>query len=1001
MSFLSQLKKKIKANNYNFNLKKIKIFGAFDQAGTVLMEPPSPRPQIGNMSVPQRQPMGNMNSPQYASKFSKEIDEYINDNKDEIAAFIQGNHQVPIGILPSWQQIKNNSQEKQYFLNRLIEMGWNNRNADLFLLIALTKSEQGYRQISQPSIPEQQEPEQEESNILGKDVDYVWLVDYVKRVYVGQYGPERAYDIAMDGIMHALGAPEPGKLDQRINFFVVNHDLLNDNIKTNIFNAVQTNLIVFGLQENVLSFEDIIAKSNTSLVFRRKLVDYMKNQFGNILFEQLKQLINSKDERIKSWAAGEHGAKSQTYKEDVEINRPSIDKPIGEEGDNLLSVIQQDQNRTSRLRKEEIPEHEQDEISKTISEFAREYLEDILKDMIRLQKQTVVQYVKDAISANSIREYNMAEKFYFYSEAAMEQIDNLLETRGRTTTDNQFYVYQNPFGKISIPREVLDDIFRTVPRMMNKEEAGEFNSKNISKYVDIYKDAIKKGLIEGWSPNWYQLVVSRFLLERYRAIGALKDGIVRLYKMGYRDPKAIKNSLDANAVYRKALIDFSYGDPMAFIEMTIKQGQEQDGIADIKIEIAAFYHTHKNEKNNNGSNKYNLNSDDGIELMVNDIKNHLDSNEIFKNILLGIETRQSSTRFIKETLALKKQIYKPYNGIIDELRNSTPDILDNLKALFNYKMIPLLGYTYKSMGSDPSKGGDGYRTSVLKGFLDMFGVYSGITEMQNQGRQLHKDNPAITRLKRTNDPDIADKSNAFLYYNIRREKVPEELNDISKVHISDENIFSPKEKATFNKLYKEYGSARSLYRHRKNAIDKIEKVISDKIQESKTKLLTWAEEDRDRKHKRIPEEISQLITPAYLTNVKYDEFINILNMVGIKGDTKSLNTMTASLLELISGKKEKGRSAPLSLAELEKRYVAARESINEFATANGLKTYASDSSIRLAYAAFQRADNTIQKLISMKSKARLIKVASANINVINTLINNIIRDYKDYIHSLP
>ena len=514
-----------------------------------------PQPQTQTQTQPQPQPQTQtqqlVKAPQEPN-LHQIIDRYIKENIG----------QENLDILPNKEilnSLKNSPSDIEYFIDKVIEFSGGRIEriyAENFVNAVMGHSEKYFQSEEFERVQEEAPVYEQGLHDISEEKQNLDTYFEIAIKATGNLGPKGkevlksskdADEIINNGIKRALGDPESDRtVDQRINFFLNNPEVMQDLIP-----------------------QELIDKTEGKTVSQK--IKLLKENAGPRLFNRLKQLIKDKDKSIISWV-------DKHFRYDIKDQ--SLDVPLGEEGTAMGDLVPEQKVLSEQKREVLTPKQKEARnkvASRQIAVFCREYLKDIINEVKLLKEKTSGQILEsyynkvingiDPVKNNKI--YTKIEKMDMFAQSSLDNMDSLLSTTGKVSLDKGRYLYYTPYGKLAIPTDIIDNIFKE--RIAGSNELSDEDMKN---YVEIYKNKIEDGLVEKWFPKWTSLTTPKSIVENYNEVGKLKKRIKQLYKKGVTDVASIYNYLSAEKKSDVALKKFAGGNIKRFIEMTIAQRDE-------------------------------------------------------------------------------------------------------------------------------------------------------------------------------------------------------------------------------------------------------------------------------------------------------------------------------------------------------------------------------------------------------------------------------------------
>jgi len=360
------------------------------------------------------------------------------------------------------------------------------------------------------------------------------------------------------------------EVDNRISFFIHNPEYLGEVLQKNptvvnlledqLYNRLKVTPSEGGILEDLKQVGDL--KSNE----HRRLVNILNNELGPQLHLMLQTLIESNNPDIKKWIDRKGLGK---LKEIKNIEKRTIQSPE-DEGEGTWDPLDIQGKRQGRIEAPNVESLEKkwksmDEISKRTSIIGREYIKKDIEGIENLREDTFQEYVDNLSNkylveknAKALDSYNSAEKMNVFSIVTLEQIDNLLESGGKSTKSAQangeeVVLFHNGFGDYVVPYSLLNNIFEGVPL----EERIGIDINDYGEYVSEYREKVKDGLVSApFNPKWGNMVRTSYISQKLAEMGKIKKHIKDKYKE-YPDLKTLKDRLRDVQAINESIYKFS------------------------------------------------------------------------------------------------------------------------------------------------------------------------------------------------------------------------------------------------------------------------------------------------------------------------------------------------------------------------------------------------------------------------------------------------------------
>jgi len=404
-----------------------------------------------------------------------------------------------------------------------------------------------------------------------------------------------AEEVATRTIQYNLGQPSGGNIDQRINFFVRNWQLIPDQI----YQKLSEGLTEFGINKKS-DFSKFQGRSS----LRKSLVAYLKNNVGDELLQTLSDIIDSPE--VNMWARRNW---KPILMQKLRESPTSLSQKIPGEGREVSKqdLLTDESNQVRLKMRENEIEVSSEEADQMVSLFAQEYLRDILSNVQELKDDVVNDMMQgknislknrqgknrpdEQIQSDLLKSQEQAERLDIYFGEILNQFNNLLSLGKdvRKMTQKDVRKYKNTIGKLGIPSEMLNKFVSFVAsnrrRLLEEEMEGnigqtvsnketEFEELNDQQLRNLAREFIEQqGRDLNWIPNWRFLIKDTAIIDKYRIIGKLKKEIKNIQKQKYKDP---------NLIFEKTNPDFkkyfaNKNEAVAFIQRTMNQDEKDIG----------------------------------------------------------------------------------------------------------------------------------------------------------------------------------------------------------------------------------------------------------------------------------------------------------------------------------------------------------------------------------------------------------------------------------------
>jgi len=808
-----------------------------------------------------------------------------------------------------------------------------------------------------------------------------------------------------------FGVPKGNNVDQRMNFFLVNSDLLampffpNENPQYNIFQQVPG--LEEGLRAELNKFgigdEDIISGLKRASAQKADQARGIPSPKGPItralqlyaepeLHEILQQLIGRTDPSIVQWfkpklqyAMEETGAK-------LNVNEETSNLGIGP-GEEMA------------IKEKATPEqksHAANQVAAIVDSYLVDQLDtmDIMKDSIvgNMMAPEVNKYMelKNGLATvrspeektqvennikNQMGMYILTESLNGFSNYTIVQLRQLFKDATGVSAGKKYYApgseqkdtminFTNDFGKANVPSDIIETIF--------KGDKSGSEKINPSDYVKGYINQINSGEItDPYSPDWSKMIQRKVPYNVFADMYMLKSEIKGMHDRGLaRRPEgaysgedvitSIYNDLEKDVASRKMLEDFSgivYEDRNSSLQI------EQKKKNFIRMTL---------DQTNKNLNRY--------ESCYKARKKYNDLREEVKNkhMLTDEERKEEISAINREEKEGKVYFKDDKDGNIIVDKKGLPkkfhdySVLKNVKWVIGSIMWPLLPSILNNI--ENSQATNIFEMNAEKSFLDLF----------DHGAKQYERYTDIG--KNINPFDEQGRSNTELYYLVRDGRIPVDIQKIidftkkskmtenDKIYINNLNyIFGLKkklrknqdllDKATINK--ENYIVNRLSYMAR----DRVNKIRFEKNPNEQAKLLS-----------RIPPEKLQEFKNKVIS--EWDGYSGLSDeyylWLGLKGPVKSKNTFN-SLVNKYQNSVDKVLND-----------ITVKEVAN--AKVKRLTTASKTSYLRLVHAEYKKALSKIDKLHKIKKFS--YKFASVDVSSIDDTILDIEKNFESLLDTL-
>ncbi|KKL80251.1 hypothetical protein LCGC14_2006630, partial [marine sediment metagenome] len=348
---------------------------------------------------------------------------------------------------------------------------------------------------------------------------------WIKRHISGVFELTKASDLRKDSIAYALGPPvQAGWIDQRINFFVKNPELIPKIVKDEWIESGSDSLFS-------LSQEDEGSRY--------------------LLLRELYKLIQEGNSKVDMHVWGMiHNIPKNILRQ--EGRAVSID-PTGETGEDegrLLDTLDKDKMPIKERIEEESPIAKK-EADKVIGIFVQKYIEKVTPDLQQLISGVVTGLRKELPENKNKekKEKNKAERLEVYFDGVFKQIQELLKVEGKTIKEKEEKKrrFTNAVGSLEVKERIVQSIFRYVGQKIaedtperalpeiSQNSLGTLTPEQWEGYIEKYLNDYNIN----WQPDWSKLFSYSGVIERFQDVGKLKQKILDFNKAGYKDANVI------------------------------------------------------------------------------------------------------------------------------------------------------------------------------------------------------------------------------------------------------------------------------------------------------------------------------------------------------------------------------------------------------------------------------------------------------------------------------
>ncbi|MCD6436490.1 MAG: hypothetical protein J7L15_08965 [Clostridiales bacterium] len=406
-----------------------------------------------------------------------------------------------------------------------------------------------------------------------------------------------------------FGPPANKAMDQRVNFFVHNENLMPENIKSELYSWIEANN---GVLKKSGEFKEINK--------RDKYKYLMKAGKDQELYEELRNIIsnlNTGDDNLTSIMMFLMGAAKWREQSDESKTQKSFQQGgVDDEGNSLLNNMSD----KGYLPPTETPEerHEsRNTNSEVVSYFAKTYIDKVLAGVRSLTDNIVgdvmveIQKERDAASLLPERtkgkklgqlgkKQKKAEEISFMMDATIPHLKDMFDKNsGKSiiTQSGNDMVYQvkdkeskkRP-GSIRFPMSEVLNVAETVLKETGIDPLdASVADTDVQKALD---EMISTGSVS-WIPNFRKMISTNTITDKFRQVGNVKQNIRRYSNVVKTNgmPAAVKYIIDELKL-RKQFPHYKHLE--LFVQSTLLESDESIG----------KWYRDKNENENEKKNRY-------------------------------------------------------------------------------------------------------------------------------------------------------------------------------------------------------------------------------------------------------------------------------------------------------------------------------------------------------------------------------------------------------------
>lgn len=497
---------------------------------------------VNNGNVNKTQPItpGQPVQKQYKSPIHDLLMEFIANNTTRIDPEEGANYLMSPDL---WLTIQNNPAQMKYFQNLVNQQLGTSSNQFIQAVVEANQKAWSGSFLKQ-NLLEQEKQDKPIASYAPSKWDTKLILDATNliskpvferlRQSVENIAGANANEVWSETIQYAFGAPRLNKskksynTDQRLNFFNKN-----------------TDKIPTALQD--MPYELLVKQNQSSLPLAER----------DMLFEQLDNLINNEDEKILLWITGhinKFGLKT-VLGQLTQKGVFSIDSVVGENGESQADNMSSDITQGKDFREDDsvVQELFEKYFQKVGGYIIYNYLGDIINEMAKIKNLIVEKMYKSGYQSDT----NMGERLDIYVDEALKQFENIFinqeqhQFKSRKTSNGA--VYQNQFGAIEIPRDVINNVIAYIKTRVLEDNKDInptdteviYDKSNIDKYTKEYLNSFgtKGEQIDSWSPDWTKFYNITALSDKFNQVGEIKATIVDMKKQGMLSPSDIMSRI--------------------------------------------------------------------------------------------------------------------------------------------------------------------------------------------------------------------------------------------------------------------------------------------------------------------------------------------------------------------------------------------------------------------------------------------------------------------------
>jgi hypothetical protein len=749
-------------------------------------------------------------------------------------------------------------------------------------------------------------------------------------------GGGQAYELLSHCIRYALDAPSSNTIDQRFNFFLKYRNLLPPNPKTALSQFCQQNF----------NSPDAPIPPNTNA--QREAIEVLKN-YSDELLDLLFKLTVKADDNVLSHVYTAVKYEGPNFKRNQKQKGMGELDAVGPEGEKTQGSLVADtvKENIEKNKKEIMSSEEMEEAKEQFTTLCKEYLAPIMEEVSKISEEIVPKLyavknqlqTKETIGVQDMAKQTRPERIDAYLKGAVTQLHALLTKEGLVKLNNE--ITKN------LTEDGIDIKQDTGKMLVYHNDYGDLpiSGTEIRKIFNIAEE-MKKPEDD---------------INMYDEFAEDYDPDKKFEKL---DEKSLSQRLQDYIKIMKEDKQPLWLPPWASL-VKIKYLQDEFlKLSEIKKNIKTM-------------------AQQGLS--IEQIYSQLNPQQSYDLAALIESTIQEPTGVIKELEELArydiKTVHRTYRkpgdrgeGYVDPEGNK----IASLKSKLTVDINEVMGLLYPIINQDKGK----YSQEAIQTFISLFSPHAKIVSGGSAGR--------------AESNYIPGKTNTELYYEMTGKTMPNMVKyridaykdtqrlKIQKQQIEEQikNIAKIKSPEAETQLLQKNKEKDDVVRKLKGYIQYFDKEYS---LDTKANAL-------DFKAKKIEEEkhIMEAKKAAVRRRMGWSDVYDIPEEEYAKNfSPKQKEVYLKAKNNIDKMNKEWNDYYFKTYVPLENEFI--KDYIKHFANAKALK---------LAFAAFQRTVNKIEKLANMQQICNKIKIASKNIPNFDQAMHNAIQDFENYFKSL-